>query len=1807
MDEKQLQFLYNEYAKGKGFKDFAEFSSLMNDEKSRRIFFDDSNKDLGFKDFADFDSTLGIKKKEPSVSSVTPSQLPKTDIYTEQLLKAGQPQISPTQQVKSDKYLDFGQPIAPTQPAKIQAVKPLPATDLPDIKEAIDNTVQQKIKEKRGLYDRTLPKPTKEEIAQLTELVTNAYKNGDLVPQLVDGKSVMKRGLNPIESFVNVVNVNHERELENNILSKMDKNDAINYLETERQLPPKEEGVPSSALGKVGKFLGENVPMLMKAGVGAVLGAETGLTGGASFGTFVSTVNDMARSGYSETLKRNYNLLKEQNPNISNEEAYDKANRAALAGEAISIGTGALLAGHLPFEVPKPTIPVKGVLDGISQSAKQAVKTSPRVIGGAALGTLINDIASDKLGAKIGAGQMEQDVLQTAKDMSVMHFGLWGLLEPSRIPSYIRPQVENVVASAPREQVANFYNQLEEAGKIPQGSTDKVLTKLSDFDKQKAVLQNMPLSEEQKAAMAGKLLQRNKLVEENKTLKSYGGSFQDRIETNDVLIEKLDRETNSIAKSKNVFSHETDNLTGEKATAKGEPEQITKPIELSTEITEAKEPIAEVKETEVVEPFVPKELSSVEETAKALEGVNTAQIEANLLSKIAGGRIIGKSANESISEAYHEAKLDGSNPELVKAVEELIGKKEQSPISEKVTTETKEPTGEGGGGKPPTKNVEEVGARKPESFRDKSILKRLAESENIKPETKEKFKQNLKYKVKSKEEARQIAKEIINEFGVDDAVTMAEAGKFHGDENSMIFAEALDQVYSQEQSAKTPQERMDLADKWAAISMSYDEAARSSGRFISAIQDFYKKSPLGVQIKEQINRNEAFNDWFKGKDKSYKEVFEAIKEEPEFKELLSKEVKEELKKERAEARKARIDKFDSFIDSAKFKKDALYAVPIPAEVINGALELIKKGYKAGEKAAELIENAVEFISDKIGRNDWDKDKFRKEWEEKFSKFEKVKKTDEELSEDKKAKLLDKLRKKLKGLDERQKEEVIRKSFKKIVESGGLEYDDFKKIIQETLGLGELSKEEKDKITNSVKDINAVEDFAEKARTVRTEQALNEFIKSAKKAEKSATELAQIVYNKPDIIKRLTSIMQLNTLSIPSLVNNPIFNVVNQAFVRFPKAVQLSILDQLIYGGGKLVGKEIKPKTNILKSQLPFLKGVGEGSKQSIEQLFTGLTNKDYFQKEVYASQIHPFTSLKELYDFGKYKLGLGGKRLTGTQALDKALQGTIGLPAEAVARMLNVGDKPQRFAAELAVAKVIADAYGLKGMDEKLFFSFPKEEAYRIEKAKGASDEEAMKKAEAVEKRIVEAGEESTFQRENLINTLITYAGKGFDKVAEGKALLEAAGKIGSVLRMANMPFVKIPLNAYWSYFNLVNPEVAMTQSLIYGSSAAYKRIKGIEGAGADLEQAKKWLAHATTGMAMLAATGMMSKAGIVKGDNNIKDTKKEREGEKTYEQQHSLNMNKLWAFLNGQDPNEVKEGLNVDLKWFGVLGNALNLQANKIEDLTAEQRKNGMSVLEDMGYNLKQSALEQFENGVFSNTASLFSALNNGGPFWDNYFMNLFNMGLNTFHPAMFAQFSRAQLPNDYTIRADDFMGELKNNLAARSATYRLFSGKYPPAKVGIWGDTVDRPDNVFLRWFGMSKANKNNFAQPIYEDYEKTKNIAFFPPAVKPEVNKQKLNTEQFNKLQELVGRSRKSLIAPYINDMARLPGYEKPYSQLSETDKLKSLEILYEQGAKQGESLFIKLYPQFAKDEDIYNPEKELQKMKGEFLRESVENKY
>jgi hypothetical protein len=539
-----------------------------------------------YKDVVYFE-TLKKKEPTPSVSSNTqlplPSRVPKetSPVLTDLSFK-GVSEALPKAAKQVGGEFEIGETTV-SKPSR--GIKPIADKSLPNIKEAIDDAVNQ--------YQSKYVFST-----DAKDKIEKAYKSGDLVPiKNSKGESKLIRGTGVIESFGNAVNKKFEEEAMNSYLANAPKQERIKFLNNKLNNPQEVESAPSGTAAKVSEFVGENAGMLAK-GITAGMGASALAlpTGGASFAQFLSMLPDMAYGGYSGTLEKNYIGLKQSNPNISDDEAYEKANKAALLGEVTGIATNAALAGSISQnilgKVPKPTVEVKGVMDGIINSAKHAIKSYPKVGGVSVAGSVVNDLASNAIGNKVEGDEIGKNALESAVQMAATHFSLWGVTEPFKIPSYLRPQIENVVASAPREEVQAFYEDGEKKGIFPEGTTQKVLSKLSEFDEQKAIVSKMPLSEEQKAAIVGKLLQRKKIQEENSELKKYGASFNDKIEANDKKIEELDAETNNIAKTNDFLKYEKDNLTGRPA--KGTPEEISQPIELTpTELPSVKEEVVE--------------------------------------------------------------------------------------------------------------------------------------------------------------------------------------------------------------------------------------------------------------------------------------------------------------------------------------------------------------------------------------------------------------------------------------------------------------------------------------------------------------------------------------------------------------------------------------------------------------------------------------------------------------------------------------------------------------------------------------------------------------------------------------------------------------------------------------------------------------------------------------------------------------------------------------------------------------------------------------------------------------------------------------------------------------------------------------------------------------------------------------------------------------------------------------------------------------------------------------------------------------
>lgn len=1101
----------------------------------------------------------------------------------------------------------------------------------------------------------------------------------------------------------------------------------------------------------------------------------------------------------------------------------------------------------------------------------------------------------------------------------------------------------------------------------------------------------------------------------------------------------------------------------------------------------------------------------------------------------------------------------------------------------------------------------------------KAILNRLYESDNISASARAKFKeQGLSYEPESKDEARRIAKGIIETFGIDEAIVLAESRRFQGGINSSIFAQGLDMLYIMERSK--PEEAAKYQELWADVAIRYDEWARGLGRDIAQIDDFYRKSPIGVMLAEQKKRDKEFDEFMADNEESYEEVYEELQDDEDFiklenigKTAPSKKLKQQYREQR---RKTIIDFFDQF----KANKDVIMATIIPPSVWNGSVEAMKQAALAGENVYAIMETGIEYIKAKVGK--FDEDKFREYWEGKIKQTEGKAKPEvpgkqislfpeEEVTPEMVAaeKILDKYREKLSGLTEKEKRTFVRKVARSIIENGGLEYDDFKGILADVMGLGELSDKLKSEIEGYVNDINAVEDFKERAIKERTPEAIKAYNEAHEKAQQSATKLANIIKQETSITRTIQSLMQLNTLTGVSLIKNISYNYWWQLMGRFPRAITMSVLDHVIYGAGKVIGKNIPVQYTIVNAQKPYFKKLIEGFRVAGKQLVTGITNKDYFQKEIFTSQLRPFESAKELYDWGKGEIKLSKKEIT-----DRALKATFGVPAEITARVLNIGDKGFRFGPEASQAVREADNLGLKGIDKELFINFPKEMAKEVYINKGLSESEAEAEAEAIEKRIIREGEEAVFQQENIISEIFKSIGAGLNRLSDENTVSKSANNIRKLVATASMPFVKTPINVGFHLMALINPELSVGTSIIMARSAWVKKKKGDPTWKNDAMQSKKWLATAAVGLGYWSLYTWMQGIGAIAGGGEKEEKEKERAAQRYYRQPRSINTTKIARVLTGGSPDTKDGDLTIDLSWFGSAGMVMAVQANKREqDVMTPEKK---QYLDGLMSRLNLSSYEALEKGVFSTQAALIQAyMDRNGNFFQQYLTNLFNVGMNVVQPGTFAQISRAQVPYDYQIKADTFLERLDNTMAARSKTYRDLFGKYPDVAYTIWGDVAERKDPPIYKIFGTSKIKKDAFAYPLYELYEKTANANIFPSVPKRKITYEgqeiELNTKQYEEFYKEVGIERKKLVAPFVNGLSQMyvadkDGYvsetPKSFNELNDEQKVEKLQKIYEAGYEQGKINFIANNPGLFPE--INEEEKEMKKLIDKLNRQELQ---
>ena len=940
-----------------------------------------------------------------------------------------------------------------------------------------------------------------------------------------------------------------------------------------------------------------------------------------------------------------------------------------------------------------------------------------------------------------------------------------------------------------------------------------------------------------------------------------------------------------------------------------------------------------------------------------------------------------------------------------------------------------------------------------------------------------------------------------------------------------------------------------------------DEAklAQSEKRVLKSIEDLEKKiedNDLEIEKPEKLSTPEL--EQLKGKQKK---------------------LREELNNKRKEA------------GVGKFSEEAKYDARVKRN--KDRIAELNRRMEEGDFSSEVYKAKKE------------KDVLDKELDEVKAKYDEAKEKSPEYIDKKAKQYLDRLRQRLKGVSEEQKEQIIRRSIKEIVNKGGLEYQDFKDIVSETIGVRKLTDEQKSKIESLTEQSNIADDLEQEFLNAPSREGIDAFLKAKAKSLEADKELFDMTSQKADIIGTIKSLITLNYLSLSTIIKNYAQNVIYQATVRFPISLSKKGIDLSVYGatymGNKMFGtKVIKPGIGLIEAQKIYFKQYNDARISGWRQMNKGVDEKDYFATNQYVSSIRPQKSINDL------KASMKGELfLTKKQKIDKWIQGTLGWQANAISRAMIYGDKPPRYAAQAVEAMSIAhNELGIVDpIEVEAFMLSPEKYSYKhlIEKA-GLTSEEASKYSQSFKKRIIDAGSEATFQNENAFNDL-------FSKIDEWAKVKEDDRWQASIikppvalLKATQLPYIKTPANVAWAFFKIANPSLTALKSLAEYGIAKNALSKGdYVGYREYSKKSKESFGLFAVGLAITAAAASLVAKGLVRTSIQDDDKAREKAGEGFFGKSNQLN---LGALMGGDD-------YWVDLSWFGPVGTIIDIKGRQMEDNRQKELKGEKiddtfmsNVTSTMGYSISST----LNTLVFDQGAKIVDAVRSGwGYALDQVIITNTNAFGNVFFGGTLPALNKAMASEKADLAADDILNQIINNQKQRNIFVTWAKG-YPPSKVSIWGEPIKQDKSisgVIGTMLGFEKGSADKFGAVLYNEQRRTGINEFFPPVedkkIKVNGKDVKITAEEKRDLDAFIGQARKPLVSSFINDKSIYTVFLKngeevadfTYSDLTkgknilgqtisqaEADRVKlaALSVIYENGKKAGFSKFKEKYKQY-----------------------------
>jgi hypothetical protein len=682
-----------------------------------------------------------------------------------------------------------------------------------------------------------------------------------------------------------------------------------------------------------------------------------------------------------------------------------------------------------------------------------------------------------------------------------------------------------------------------------------------------------------------------------------------------------------------------------------------------------------------------------------------------------------------------------------------------------------------------------------------------------------------------------------------------------------------------------------------------------------------------------------------------------------------------------------------------------------------------------------------------------------------------------------------------------------------------------------------------KLSNSAE--NRFNSLAEKARNSLDDVDIKAAINAEKNYTKSLYDL-QIVEGrlipKKLFSETLPTIIQGNLLSPISLTTNIWSNVIN-APLRMASRQGAFLTQEVGRAFQKLAGKELGPRliapptggiTRTIEAGKAGLRGLGEGlvgvrRGLSAEGLLSGEKIKGF----------KPLTAFKQFWTGeGLAKPIQKGFRGASTQALDRlrlATEATLGVPAETMLRLLQLGDAPFR---RIAQARLLSEQAQLAGLTGKAL-----QTAVRLPTAQQLS-------------KIEQEAAEAVFQQDTVLT-----------RAALSAANLFGAGNRSGIARLIGksiIPYAKTPANVIDEMLEFSLPPYALEKARRAAVAKDYRKSQMLIG-------------KALTGSVLLGVAKTLSDQGII--GSKPSTSEKIRDVQYQTLAPRSINISALNRFANGES-TEIEPGDKViSLDKMGITGAILSI-INSAMDAT-KQGKEGSLELSSL---LPETLSFAFNQSFLKGTNSLLSAMLDGsGATLDKWISDYYGVVASIPFPNTLTAVSRSMretMPDKFQIKDVPGDGvERMINVFGEVLSRRLPSmDEDMPRRIDIWGrevpQTPEGADPIAYNFFDVTKGREISYdpiTLGIYKIFKATDDGDVVPP--KPLRNftldnvKYRLDPELYEDYARMRGRANRRAAEAMFDD--------KTFKRMKDEDKVIVLRSAYAQVGDDVRKQFISKY--------------------------------